>query len=147
MTGISVKEAASELKRTPGAVRRWIRAGAPTVSHSDGQGGRGKGSLVDPDALAAWHAAQHGVVRLGASAPDAFLGKLAVLVSDFLRRDGGGVGDLSARELVGIPARQAAQFLALLYRYAHIREHGVPPEVDELPREVRHMLASVDARE
>jgi hypothetical protein len=48
---MTVRQAAKRLRRSPGTIHGWIRAGAPAVSRGRG---RGQTTIVDVVALRAW---------------------------------------------------------------------------------------------
>jgi len=140
--GISVKEAARLLGRSPGALRRWVRDGAPCVTFSGGQGGRNRGSLVDPAALAKWHAQRHGIVSTGEGSS---LARLAALLRGFHRSDA--LDGVTAARLCGIDEQAAAKYLLLFFRFVFLQTHGRPPEPKEYPGEVKNLIALTSSRE
>lgn len=111
MTGrhLTVAEAARELGVSAATVRRRIRQGQLRVIEGNGVGGRNLGYRVCLD---------------GPTDDEP-----SDLLLDFLRRDCG--LSVPAHALCGITRQQAAQYLLLMWRYAHIRRHGAEP--DELP--------------
>ena len=56
-----IKEAARLIGCSVTSLRRYIRAGAPVIRH--GTRGRGKATLIDPAAVAAWRTAKGSDVR------------------------------------------------------------------------------------
>lgn len=78
----TVKQAAEHFRVSVETIRRWIREGCPC--ESVGEVGRGRGALLDLDAVASWRAS-----RLGISIVGDPMERIAMALLDVLRRDGG----------------------------------------------------------
>lgn len=144
--GVSLKEAAKRLKRSPASLRRWVRQGAPCVTH-DSAGGRGRGSRVDLTSLVDWWTRRE-LGATGAAASGVDLDRLSVFLLDFLRR-GSGLNDRPAHECLSISQTEAAAFLCLLWRYGFLQGHKRPPKELDYTPEVRSLIeiASTGERE
>lgn len=129
MIPLRLSEAAEQLRVHPATLRRWIACGCPTVS--PGEVGRGKGSLVDCEAVTRW--------RLGKNAPalvqrrnDDILRIIETALADTLKRDG-------SHEQVNMNRGQASGLLALAYQRIWqnvtrkpLHEFVPPPEIEQL---------------
>lgn len=127
--GVSVKEAARVLRKSPMTLRRWIKAGAPCVSL--GEVGRGHGAIVDLDAIQRWRAAQV-APGLTDTAQAVQLDQLAESLWRVLRSD-------EADRKVGISERQAAGLLLLAFErlskdltHRAVDLEGLPPRMKQL---------------
>jgi len=104
---LPIRQAAKVLEVSEPTLRRWIREGAPCVQL--GSSGRGKGSIVDIDAVRLWQARRHGVHGVAIE----LLPQIAEALSDVLRRDGGDGRPAHLR--LGIAPRAAAELLTAAY--------------------------------
>lgn len=99
----TVKQAAAHFRVSQETVRRWIRKGCPC--ESPGEVGRGRGALLDLDAVSSWRASKLGISSIAGDP----MQKVAMALLDVLRRDGGrgvpihrqlGISDQAAVEIL-----------------------------------------------
>lgn len=131
---VSIKAAARELGRSVATVRRWVREGAPTVRL--GEVGRGRGSLVEAEALRRWREGTP------ASPEGLTLATVAAALYDAYRRAPEGHSQPAWAEL-GLSHQQAAVLLVEAYREIARSVEGRYP--DALPEEMAR-LASIVSR-
>jgi hypothetical protein len=106
-TPVPIRQASLMLGVSEPTLRRWIRNGAPCLQL--GSAGRGKGSIVDIDAIRLWQARRHGVHGVA----NELLPQIAEALSDVLKRDGGDGRPAHLR--LGIAPRAAAELLTAAY--------------------------------
>lgn len=127
---VSIAMAAKRIGKSPGAIRRWLREGAPC--EQPGEAGRGNGALVSVPALLQWKS------KLPAPGADDLLATLARVALDYHRRNT--YGDAPAHVVTGISAQRAAKYLVGLFEYAATRIVGREIEEHELPSEIRALV-------
>ena len=97
MSGLPVTAAAAELGVAPVTLRRWLRAGAPVAKR--GGKGRGRATLIDPQAIRAWR---------DQTSPEAFAmalaGKIPELVAEAVDRSHALVQGPTKRASAGVLA-------------------------------------------
>jgi hypothetical protein len=131
-SGIPIADAACELGKSAATIRRWITAGAPTVTL--GREGRGNGSLVSVAALRAWRAGGT-AHRDDSETPQmlarAFHAAYATDVPGHFR---------PAHAVVGLRDRDAAAYLVHVYQLCAQQLIGHTVEADRLPQEIRDLI-------
>lgn len=112
----SIAETARHFGVSPGTVRRWVRAGCPTLA--PGSSGRGNGSLFDLPAVSRW--------RGQLNNPDETMELVRKVVYDVAVRDGGSGAPIT--HCLGISPEAAAilfsHFLSRLERTLKPFESG-----------------------
>src|SRR5688572_9582041 len=89
----TLSEAAARLGKSPATLRRWIAEGAPCVA--PGAAGRGRGAVIDIEAIRRWRAAG------GATVPnEEWLRQVAASTMAFYRE--------RKHDLIGLSDREAA---------------------------------------
>jgi hypothetical protein len=143
MPAVSLSVAARELGKNPSTLRRWIAEGAPCARR--GGSGRGKGALVDLDALRRWKA----LTPNGVNAPGLaeFLQRLAPLLLEF-HRNGREIDGW--HRVLGIESFRAAAYLVGLYELLELRltrePSDRPPEILLLEEIARQGMKTAHAR-
>lgn len=128
---VTVAEAARALRKSPATVRRYVQAGAPCVS--PGEVGRGKGALIDIDALQQW-LANRAAPGLASSAQSIQLEQIAESLWRVLRND-------RAAEKLALSERQAAGLLLLAYERLAKDLTREPVDIEELPARMNQLCA------
>ncbi|WP_447603035.1 hypothetical protein [Nitrospira sp. Nam80] len=138
--GVSIRQAARQLKRSPHTIRRWLRQGAPYTDR--GTGTKGHGARVDPEALEQWYGRTRGLAACQNGGFD--LDRLAAFFLEFLIKDAG----LShrAHEMLDMDRKQAARYLILLYRFLSIELSGEEPAPEFFSDSVKALLTIADMR-
>lgn len=131
---LKLADAARVLKKHPATLRRWVARGAPTVN-GPGEVGRGKGPLVDLDALVRWKAGD-----LSHLDDVDQLRRLAVALLDTFKRDCGSGEPAHVR--LDIEPRKAAGLLVLAYQRCWQNMTGQSiDDLSDLPQEIAQLCA------
>ncbi len=133
MTARPLAEAAREMGLTTATLRRWVQQGAPT--ERPGSVGRNHGALVDPAALRRWRYGEPGAPRSDMEAIET----IAQAFEDFFRRDSG--LDAPAHRCLGIPDREAAALLVVLFEYVWQRLVGRELTAEDAPAQIARLRA------
>jgi hypothetical protein len=126
---VTIAQASRALDRSPATIRRWIAAGAPTVSL--GKEGRGNGSRVNVKALAHWRSKVEGATTAEV------LHQVARSLKDVQQRNAVGF-DVTAARLLGLSDHVAAALLVEVFeRIALTMTAAIP---DPLPADIQHLV-------
>jgi hypothetical protein len=129
VNAVTIAKAAREMDVDPSTVQHWLRRGAPTVR--PGAVGRGRGALVDIEALRRW--------RYGALAPAQIDSEsLASAMLAAFQRPAEGYGGAPIWAELDLSQRQAAVLWVMLYTPLVRNLTGKAiATADELPPEMR----------
>jgi hypothetical protein len=130
VSAVSLKKAAAELGVTTQTLSRWLREGAPTVQ--PGEVGRGRGALVEVEALKRWRA---GISPMAEGIP---IETIVKAISNCYSRAPEGHSQPAWAE-IGLSHRQAAALLVEMYREIVRTATGKYP--DTLPAQIEPIFS------